>query len=117
MYDLDIAEKRLPQDGRIVFKKYTKKNIDIDLRVGTARTNFSKKVVLPILDKNTAAMPITVLGFSEENLSKYRKTIRQPYVMILYCGPTGSGKSMALFSPLREVARLEINGTDCWRSY
>ncbi|PIP60071.1 MAG: hypothetical protein CO175_08740 [Verrucomicrobia bacterium CG_4_9_14_3_um_filter_43_20] len=109
MCDLDIAEKRLPQDGRIVFKKFTKKNIDIDLRVATARTNFGEKVVLRILDKNTAAMPITVLGFSEENLEKYRKTIRQPYGMILHCGPTGSGKSMTLFSALREVARPEIN--------
>ena len=109
MSDLDIAEKRLPQDGRIVFKKFTKKNIDIDLRVAIGPMNFGEKVVMRILDKTKSALPITVLGFSEENLKKYRGCIVQPYGMILHCGPTGSGKSMTLFSALREVANPEIN--------
>ncbi len=109
MSELDIAEKRLPQDGRIVFKKFTKRNIDIDLRVATAPMNFGEKVVMRILDKTKSALPITALGFSEENLSKYRECIRQPYGMILHCGPTGSGKSMTLFSALREVATPDIN--------
>jgi len=109
MSDLDIAEKRLPQDGRIVFKKFTKKNIDIDLRVAIGPMNHGEKVVMRILDKTKSALPITVLGFSEENLKKYRDCIVQPYGMILHCGPTGSGKSMTLFSALREIANPEIN--------
>lgn len=109
MADLDIAEKRLPQDGRIVFKRFTKKNIDIDLRVAIGPMNFGEKIVMRILDKSKSALPITSLGFSEENLQKYRKCIRQPYGMILHCGPTGSGKSMTLFSALREVATPDIN--------
>lgn len=109
MSELDIAEKRLPQDGRIVFKKFTKKNIDIDLRVATGPMNFGEKIVMRILDKSKSALPITALGFSEENLTRYRECIRQPYGMILHCGPTGSGKSMTLFSALREIADPTIN--------
>ncbi len=109
MSNLDIAEKRLPQDGRIVFKHFTKKNIDIDLRVATGPMNFGEKIVMRILDKTKAALPITALGFSNLNLEIYRRTIRQPYGMILHCGPTGSGKSMTLFSALREIANPEIN--------
>ncbi len=106
---LDIAEKRLPQDGRIVFKHYTKKNIDVDLRVAIGPMNFGEKVVMRILDKSQAALPITALGFSDYNLEKYRACIRQPYGMLLHCGPTGSGKSMTLFSALQEIASPEIN--------
>lgn len=109
MSELDIAEKRLPQDGRIVFKRFTKKNIDIDLRVATGPMNFGEKIVMRILDKTKSALPITALGFSEYNLAKYRECIRQPYGMILHCGPTGSGKSMTLFSALREIATPDIN--------
>ncbi len=109
MSDLDIAEKRLPQDGRIVFKKFTKKNIDIDLRVATGPMNFGEKVCMRILDKTKSALPITALGFSEENLALYRECIGQPYGMLLHCGPTGSGKSMTLFSALREVADPTVN--------
>ncbi len=109
MSNLDIAEKRLPQDGRIVFKHFTKKNIDIDLRVAIGPMNFGEKIVMRILDKSKAALPITALGFSEENLQRYRKIIEQPYGMILHCGPTGSGKSMTLFSALREIASPDLN--------
>ena len=109
MCNLDIAERRLPQDGRIVFKKYTKKNIDIDLRVATGTMNFGEKVVLRILDKQKSTLPLSALGFSEENLAKYRECIRQPYGMILHCGPTGSGKSMTLYSALSEVNTPDVN--------
>ncbi|MGF1450996.1 MAG: ATPase, T2SS/T4P/T4SS family [Opitutales bacterium] len=109
MSELDIAERRLPQDGRIVFKNYTRRNIDIDLRVATGPMNFGEKVVMRILDKTKSALPITALGFSQSNLTAYRECIRQPYGMILHCGPTGSGKSMTLFSALREVAKPDIN--------
>jgi type IV pilus assembly protein PilB len=84
MCNLDISERRLPQDGRIVFKKYTKKNIDIDLRVATGPMNFGEKVVMRILDKQKTTLPLPALGFSEENLSRYRECIRQPYGMILH---------------------------------
>ena len=109
MADLDISERRLPQDGRIVFKRFTKQNMDFDLRVATGPMNFGEKVCLRILDKTKSALPITSLGFSEENLKEYRECIVQPYGMILHCGPTGSGKSMTLFSALREIASPEIN--------
>ncbi|MDR1665579.1 MAG: Flp pilus assembly complex ATPase component TadA, partial [Puniceicoccales bacterium] len=109
MCDLDIAQKRLPQDGRIDFGKFTPKKINIDLRVATCPSLFGEKIVMRILDKTKSALPITSLGFSEENLENYRKCIAYPYGMILHCGPTGSGKSMTLFSALREVANPEIN--------
>ena len=109
MSDLDIAEKRLPQDGRIVFKHFTRKNIDVDLRVAVGPMNFGEKVVMRILDKRKAALPITALGFSNYNLERYRECIRQPYGMLLHCGPTGSGKSMTLFSALQEIASPDIN--------
>ena len=109
MCNLDISERRLPQDGRIVFKKYTKKNIDINLRVATGPMNFGEKVVMRILDKQKSTLPLTALGFSDENLARYRECIRQPYGMILHCGPTGSGKSMTLYSALSEINTPDIN--------
>jgi type IV pilus assembly protein PilB len=109
MCNLDISERRLPQDGRIVFKKYTKKNMDIDLRVATGPMNYGEKVVMRILDKQKSTLPLTALGFSDENLSRYRECIRQPYGMILHCGPTGSGKSMTLYSALAEVNTPDMN--------
>ncbi len=108
MCNLDIAERRLPQDGRIVFKQYTKKNLDLDLRVSTAPLNHGEGVVMRILDKQKTTLPLPALGFSEENLAKYRECIRQPYGMILHCGPTGSGKSMTLYSALNEVNTPDI---------
>jgi type IV pilus assembly protein PilB len=108
MCNLDIAERRLPQDGRIVFKQFTRKGIDIDLRVSTAPLNHGEGVVMRILDKQKSTLPLPALGFSEENLAKYRECIRQPYGMILHCGPTGSGKSMTLYSALGEINAPDI---------
>jgi len=108
MSNLDISERRLPQDGRIVFKQFTKKNIDIDLRCATAPLNFGEGMVMRILDKQKSTLPLPALGFSPENLEKYREVIRQPYGMILHCGPTGSGKSMTLYSALNEINSPEI---------
>ena len=108
MCNLDIAERRLPQDGRIVFKQYTKKGVDIDLRVSTAPLNYGEGVVMRILDKQKSTLPMTALGFSEDNLRKYREVITQPYGMILHCGPTGSGKSMTLYSALNEINSPEL---------
>ncbi len=109
MCNLDISERRLPQDGRIVFKKYTKKNIDIDLRVATGPMNHGEKVVMRILDKQKSTLPLTALGFSDDNLVKYRDCVRQPYGMILHCGPTGSGKSMTLYAALAEINTPDVN--------
>ena len=108
MCNLDIAERRLPQDGRIVFKQFTKKGIDIDLRVSTAPLNHGEGVVMRILDKQKTTLPLPALGFTAENLAKYREVIRQPYGMILHCGPTGSGKSMTLYSALNEINTPDI---------
>ncbi|MFH1498327.1 MAG: GspE/PulE family protein [Verrucomicrobiota bacterium] len=109
MCNLDISERRLPQDGRIVFKQYTKKGIDIDLRVSTAPLNHGEGVVMRILDKQKSTLPMTALGFSEDNLRRYREVIQQPYGMILHCGPTGSGKSMTLYSALSEINDPDVN--------
>jgi type IV pilus assembly protein PilB len=108
MCNLDISERRLPQDGRIVFKQFTKKSLDIDLRVSTAPLNHGEGVVMRILDKQKSTLPLPALGFTEENLAKYRDVIRQPYGMILHCGPTGSGKSMTLYSALNEINTPDI---------
>ena len=108
MCNLDISERRLPQDGRIVFKQFTKKNVDVDLRVSTAPLNHGEGVVMRILDKQKSTLPLPALGFTEENLLKYRECIRQPYGMILHCGPTGSGKSMTLYSALNEINTPDV---------
>jgi type IV pilus assembly protein PilB len=71
--------------------------------------NYGEKVVMRILDKQKSTLPLPALGFSEENLAKYRECIRQPYGMILHCGPTGSGKSMTLYSALAEVNTPDVN--------
>ncbi|MEO0797038.1 MAG: GspE/PulE family protein [Verrucomicrobiota bacterium] len=103
MSNLDIAEKRLPQDGRIVFKQFTRKPINIDLRVSTAPLNHGEGAVMRILDKSKSTLPLPALGFEPENLERYRECITRPYGMILHCGPTGSGKSMTLYSALNEI--------------
>jgi len=108
MAQLDIAEKRLPQDGRIVFKQHNKKGIDVDLRVSTAPLNHGEGIVMRILDKQKSTLPLPALGFSERNLGLYRDLIQRPYGMILHCGPTGSGKSMTLYSALNEINTSDI---------
>jgi type IV pilus assembly protein PilB len=108
MAQLDIAEKRLPQDGRIIFKQHNKKGIDVDLRVSTAPLNHGEGIVMRILDKQKSTLPLPALGFSDRNLGLYRDLIQRPYGMILHCGPTGSGKSMTLYSALNEINTADI---------
>ena len=108
MAQLDIAERRLPQDGRIIFKQFNKKGIDVDLRVSTAPLNHGEGIVMRILDKQKSTLPLPALGFSERNLSLYRDLIERPYGMILHCGPTGSGKSMTLYSALNEINTSDV---------
>lgn len=109
MASLDIAERRLPQDGRIVFKQFNNEGLDFDLRLATAPMNFGEKIVMRILDKQKSTLPLSDLGLSERNLALYRQKIRTPYGMVLHVGPTGSGKSMTLYSALNEINRPEIN--------
>ncbi|HYG73769.1 MAG TPA: GspE/PulE family protein [Planctomycetota bacterium] len=108
MSDLNISERRLPQDGRIVFKKFNPK-FDLDLRVSTAPMNHGEKVCARILDKTKSTLPLDKLGFSDYNLAMYRDLIQVPYGMILHCGPTGSGKSMTLYAALNEINSPEWN--------
>ena len=108
MGSLDIADKRLPQDGRIIFKKFNR-NFDFDLRVSTIPANFGERVVMRIIDKQKSVLPLTKLGFSNKNIEIYRQKIKAPYGMILHVGPTGSGKSMTLYAALNEINKPEIN--------
>jgi len=100
MSNMDIAEKRVPQDGRISLKFEGRK---VDFRVSTLPTVFGEKVVLRILDTSRALMPLEKLGFSTENLRKFEDIINQPYGMILISGPTGSGKTTTLYSALQRL--------------
>ena len=108
MSDLNISERRLPQDGRIIFKKFNAK-FDLDLRVSTAPMNHGEKICARILDKTKSCLPLDKLGFSPYNLTLYRDLINVPYGMILHCGPTGSGKSMTLYAALNEINTPEVN--------
>lgn len=109
MARMNLAERRLPQDGRIVFKEYSRTRQDFDLRVATAPMNFGEKIVMRIIDKQKSTLPLDQLGFSKRNLDLYRTLINSPYGMVLHVGPTGSGKSMTLYSALGEINRPEIN--------
>lgn len=107
--NLDIAEKRRPQDGRI--KTKSKKGNDIDLRVSTLPTHYGEKVVMRILDKSHLSLNLENLGFEGEILSQFRKGIHNPYGMILVTGPTGSGKTTSLYAALNELNTDEVNIT------
>jgi type IV pilus assembly protein PilB len=100
MADINIAERRIPQDGRVSMSVMGK---PIDLRVATLPTVYGEKVVLRILDKTAGLVQLSELGFSEDNLHRYEDCFRQPYGCILVCGPTGSGKSTTLYSTLSVI--------------
>ncbi len=100
MSNMDIAEKRIPQDGRISLKFEGRK---VDFRVSSLPTIHGEKIVLRILDKTKALMPLEKLGFAAENLKKFEDIIMQPYGMILISGPTGSGKTTTLYSALQRL--------------
>lgn len=108
MANLDIAERRRPQDGRLRVHQH---NRDIDLRVSTLPTNFGEKVVLRILDKSRLQLDLSKLGFETEDLRRFQRTIRLPYRMILVTGPTGSGKTTTLYAALESINRPEANIT------
>ncbi len=100
MAELDIAEKRVPQDGRIKIRIGSKK---IDLRVSSLPTIFGEKIVMRILDKSNLEIDLTRLGFQTEALDKFLKAIESPYGMVIVTGPTGSGKTTTLYSALHKI--------------
>lgn len=104
--DLDIAEKRLPQDGRITVKAG---GDEFDIRVSTLPTLHGEKLVLRILSKDASLIDLNGLGFSENELLVYREGLRQPSGIILISGPTGSGKTTTLYATLKELNTVEEN--------
>jgi len=106
MSDIDIAEKRKPQDGRMSVVHNGRK---IDLRVATLPTVWGEKIVMRILDNSTASLDLRDLSFLDGNYERYRESYQKPYGMILVTGPTGSGKSTTLYATLNAVSRPEIN--------
>ena len=106
MANLDIAERRLPQDGRISVKFSSK---EVDLRVSSLPTIFGEKIVMRILDKSGVVLDLQRLGFEEDDLERFRKIIQTPYGMILVTGPTGSGKSTTLYAAVSAINSAEIN--------
>jgi len=108
MADLDIAERRLPQDGRIKIKMGER---TVDMRVSVIPTIFGEKVVMRILDPRSLNVDLTKLGFAESSLKAFAKAIELPYGMILVTGPTGSGKTTTLYSALKQINTSDINIT------
>jgi len=113
MADLDIAEKRRPQDGRIRVKEGDRV---IDIRVSTLPTDFGEKVVLRILDKSQLQLDLEKLGFEQRDLDVFKKIVHLPFGMVLVTGPTGSGKTTTLYAALNHINRPEINITTIRRS-
>jgi type IV pilus assembly protein PilB len=106
MAELDIAERRLPQDGRI---KVRVDNKTIDIRVSTLPTIFGEKVVLRILDRGNLSLDLDRFGFEKHALENFTKSIEAPYGMVLVTGPTGSGKTTTLYSALSRINRIGVN--------
>jgi len=106
MAELDIAERRLPQDGRIKLKVRDK---GIDLRVSTLPTLFGEKIVMRILDKSNLNLDLTKLGFEENALKDFDEAIHSPFGMVLVTGPTGSGKTTTLYSALSTINEIDVN--------
>jgi type IV pilus assembly protein PilB len=107
MSSLDIAERRLPQDGRIKLK-FGKKR-EIDFRVSTVPCLFGERTVLRLLDKSNLQVDLTKLGFEEDNLGEFMDALDKPYGMILVTGPTGSGKTTTLYSALNHLNKIGVN--------
>ena len=106
MAKLDIAEKRLPQDGRIEIRIADR---NVDIRVSTLPTSFGERVVMRLLDKSNVLLSLTELGMSDRDLGAFLKLIKAPYGIILVTGPTGSGKTTTLYSALSILNTPDIN--------
>jgi len=110
MSKLDIAEKRLPQDGRIKIRFQDQgQNRDIDFRVSCLPTLFGEKIVMRLLDKEKLMLDMTKLGFEQESLTKFEHAIEKPWGMVLVTGPTGSGKTNTLYSSISRINTVETN--------
>src|SRR5436305_1256704 len=110
MAKLDISEKRLPQDGRIMLKmNIGGKKKQLDFRVSTLPTLWGEKIVLRLLDKENLRLDMTKLGFEPESLVKFEKAILKPYGMVLVTGPTGSGKTNTLYSAISTLNKPDTN--------
>jgi type IV pilus assembly protein PilB len=107
MAGLDIAERRLTQDGRIKLKMGM--NGELDIRVSVLPTLFGEKVVMRLLDKSNLQLDMAKLGFDPQTLADFQEAIHKPYGMILITGPTGSGKSTTLYSALSELNKPDVN--------
>jgi type IV pilus assembly protein PilB len=106
MASLDIAERRLPQDGRIKMKFEDK---EVDLRVSSLPCLFGEKIVMRLLDKSNLTLDLTKLGFEPNALEDFMKAIGSPYGMVLVTGPTGSGKTTTLYSALNSINTIDVN--------
>jgi type IV pilus assembly protein PilB len=106
MAELDIAERRIPQDGRIRLRMFNK---NIDLRVSSLPTIYGEKIVMRILDKSNLNIDLTKLGFEERGLKRLVRAVEMPFGMVLVTGPTGSGKTTTLYSALTRINRPEVN--------
>src|SRR5450432_901157 len=110
MSKLDISEKRLPQDGRIMLKmNLNGKKKQLDFRVSTLPTLWGEKIVMRLLDKENLRLDMTKLGFEPESLIKFEKAILKPYGMVLVTGPTGSGKTNTLYSSIARLNQPDTN--------
>lgn len=107
MAEMDIAERRLPQDGRIKIKLPGGK--DMDYRVSCLPTLFGEKIVLRLLDKSNLQLDMTKLGYEVKALEWFKKEIHKPFGMVLVTGPTGSGKTVSLYSALSELNKVSEN--------
>jgi type IV pilus assembly protein PilB len=110
MAKLDIAEKRLPQDGRIMIKyRADGKKKELDFRVSSVPTLYGEKIVMRLLDKENLRLDMTKLGFEPESLKKFERQILKPYGMVLVTGPTGSGKTNTLYSSVSRLNTVDTN--------
>jgi len=106
MGELDIAEKRLPQDGRIQIRVAGR---DVDIRLSTVPTGFGERLVMRLLDKSAVLLDLEKLGFDKPNLKIFDSVIHRPHGIVLVTGPTGSGKTTTLYAALSSINRPEIN--------
>lgn len=106
MASLDISEKRLPQDGRITISS---RSIDFDIRVSVLPTLYGEKIVLRLLSKDTAAIDLEQLGFTQQELLNYKESIKNPHGIVLISGPTGSGKTTTLYATLKILNQKDTN--------
>ena len=103
---MDIAEKRIPQDGRVEMHIDNK---NVDLRISVVPTVYGEKIVLRLLDRSSTILTKAQLGFSEENIKMFDKLIQSPNGIILVTGPTGSGKTTTLYAVLQELNKINRN--------